>query len=657
MGTVRNGDTYSGNTSFSPNMPTGVLAHRNLGKNNLGGVIFGCKDNTLKECLSKQIFGLPSSHIVYVNHIEPGLPLFLFNYSDRKLYGIFEAASRGQMNIDPYCFSTDVLERTPYPAQVQIRIRMQCQPLPEDQFKRIIADNYHTSNHFWFELDHAQTSKLISLFASLAIAPSVPQYIIQKRTLSLPLLSEEARSDSADPSLSFEVNDQLFEGYASIQQDGGDEKDSIIAKLKELALSQEYQDLHLNHCSEGSSSTEGIKSEENSFIEAPVDLEEKKLQDFHSSVDLEDKKLQDCHSSSDYLTIAQLIQELEELKDFKMEQTQKMIDLEQKLVWAENEICYLRDHCNLLDSLLKSSSHDAVPEEIQSSEELDLDLKDSIIIVGGYDGSSWLSTVYSYFPSHNVVKSLMPMNFIRAYASVAKFKDELFVFGGGDGESWHDTVESYSLAENKWTVQPSLNAKKGSLAGAVLGEKIFALGGGNGQDCFSDVEMLDFDIGKWICARSMLQKRFALAAVDLNGAIYATGGYDGNYYLNSAERFDPREHSWAKIGSLTTKRGCHSLVSLNEKLYALGGFDGNSMVPSVEVYDPRMDCWMVGEPMNCARGYSAAAVLSESIYVIGGVKADEGIVETVECYKEGQSWRETSVRGIGQRCFLSAIVL
>ncbi|XP_056172547.1 uncharacterized protein LOC115685187 isoform X2 [Syzygium oleosum] len=676
MGTVKNRDTYLGNTSFSPIIPTGVLAHRNLGKNNLGGVIFGCKDNTMKECLSKQLFGLPSSHIAYVNHIEPGLPLFLFNYSDRKLHGIFEAASRGQMNIDPYCWSTDVLEKTPYPAQVQIRIRMQCQPLPEDQFKRIIADNYHTCNHFWFELDHAQTSKLISLFASLAIAPSVPQYIVQKRTISQPLLSEETRgewekmkpftsmeeklehssgrSDSADPSLAIEVDDQLFEGCASMKLDGGDERDSIIAQLKELALSREYNDLHSNHCSEGSSSTEGIKSEENSFVEAPVDLEEKKLQDFHSSVDLEEKKLQDIHSSSDYhLIIPQVVWKL---KDFKMEQTQKMIDLEQKLVWAENEICYLRDHCNLLDSLLKSSSHDAVPEEIQSSEELDLDLKDSIIIVGGYDGSSWLSAVYSYFPSHNVVKSLAPMNFVRAYASVAKFKEELFVFGGGDGESWHDAVESYSLAENKWTVQPSLNAKKGSLAGAVVREKIFALGGGNGHDCFSDVEMLDFDIGKWICARSMLQKRFALAAVELNGAIYATGGYDGNNYLNSAERFDPREHSWSKIGSLTTKRGCHSLVSLNEKLYALGGFDGNSMVASVEVYDPRLDCWMAGELMNCARGYSAAAVLCESIYVIGGVKADEGIVDIVECFKEGQSWCKTSVRGIGQRCFLSAIV-
>ncbi|KAI6672560.1 hypothetical protein NL676_000466 [Syzygium grande] len=521
MGTVKNRDTYLGNTSFFPIIPTGVLPHRNLGKNNLGGVIFGRKDNTMKECLSRQLFGLPSSHIAYVNHIEPGLPLFLFNYSDRKLYGIFEAASRGQLNIDPYCWSTDVLEKTPYPAQDAMPTAA------EDQFKRIIADNYHTCNHFWFELDHAQTN----------------------------------------PSLSIKVDDQLFEGCASMKLDGGDERDSIIAQLKELALSQEYNDLHPNHCSEGSSSTEDIKSEENSFVEAPVDLEE--------------KKLQDIHSSSDYhLIIPQLIRELGELKDFKMEQTQKMIDLEQKLVWAENEICYLRD----------------------------------------------------------LLKSLALINFVRAYASVAKFKEELFVFGGGDGESWHDAVESYSLAENKWTVQPSLNAKK----------EVWLEQCGNGHYCFSDVEMLDFDIGKWICARSMLQKRFALAAVELNGAIDATGGYDGNNYLNLAERFDPKEHSWAKIGSLTTKRGCHSLVSLNEKL--------NSMVASVEVYDPRLDCWMASKLMNCARGYSAAGVLSESIYVIGGVKADEGIVDIVECFKEGQSWCKMSVRGIGQSCFLSAIV-
>jgi hypothetical protein len=34
-----------------------LLRTRNLGKNQLGGVIFGAKNTTIKECLSKQLFG------------------------------------------------------------------------------------------------------------------------------------------------------------------------------------------------------------------------------------------------------------------------------------------------------------------------------------------------------------------------------------------------------------------------------------------------------------------------------------------------------------------------------------------------------------------------------------------------------------------------
>lgn len=53
-----------------------------------------------------------------MKNIRPGMPLFLFNYSDRKLYGIFEAISAGQMNIDPYAWTADGAVHTPYPAQV-----------------------------------------------------------------------------------------------------------------------------------------------------------------------------------------------------------------------------------------------------------------------------------------------------------------------------------------------------------------------------------------------------------------------------------------------------------------------------------------------------------------------------------------------------------
>lgn len=55
---------------------------------------------------------------MYVKNINPGMPLFLFNYTKRQLHGIFEAASPGQMNIDPYGWTKDGSKRTLYPAQV-----------------------------------------------------------------------------------------------------------------------------------------------------------------------------------------------------------------------------------------------------------------------------------------------------------------------------------------------------------------------------------------------------------------------------------------------------------------------------------------------------------------------------------------------------------
>lgn len=68
-----------------------------------------------------------------MKNIDSGLPLFLFNYSERKLHGIFEAASSGQMNINPYGWTTDGSERTLYPAQV----------VPENFHARFTFSNLH----------------------------------------------------------------------------------------------------------------------------------------------------------------------------------------------------------------------------------------------------------------------------------------------------------------------------------------------------------------------------------------------------------------------------------------------------------------------------------------------------------------------------------
>lgn len=54
--------------------------------------------------------------------------------------------------------------------KVRICTKTQYPPLLESQFKTLLGDNYYNHHHFYFELDHAQTRALISLFKSLAPA-------------------------------------------------------------------------------------------------------------------------------------------------------------------------------------------------------------------------------------------------------------------------------------------------------------------------------------------------------------------------------------------------------------------------------------------------------------------------------------------------------
>uniref|UniRef100_A0A2P2IRI6 Uncharacterized protein LOC107431039 n=1 Tax=Rhizophora mucronata TaxID=61149 RepID=A0A2P2IRI6_RHIMU len=556
--------TYNISGPMSTSLKSTSGFARNLKKSELGGVIFGCNSNTIKECLNKQLFGLPVQHFSYVKNIDPGLPLFLFNYTDRKLHGIFEAASSGQMTIDPYGWTTDGSERTQYPAQVQICVRLQCQPLLEENFKPRIADNYFSHNHFWFELDHTQTSKLMHLFASVAVAPttSVPQEAVKWRPMCRALSSTETReeSDGFRLSLGLEnfdescisllnenllVKDQLDRN--AVDQN---ERDIIFQKLQELAHSYGPKDLPLKNNIEDSADVNDMNLEENGLPSDPIGSEERAEESA-------------CTSLSCQSTIALLVQEIEELKAFKREQTLKTDHLENMLVDVEEEIQQLKI---MFKSKPNPSTLDTDETDIDSFDSLNLDPTESVYLVGGYDGDSCLSALDLYFPSQDVVKSLRPMTSIRSYASVAALNEELYVFGGGNGHLWYNSVESYSPASDQWMLRPSLTKEKGGLSGATLDNKIFAIGGGNGMDCFSDVEMLDLDIGRWILTRSMMQKRFSLAAVELNGVLYATGGFDGNDYLKSAERFDPREHSWTKIPNMDTKRACHSLVVLNEKM-------------------------------------------------------------------------------------------
>ncbi|KAK9283972.1 hypothetical protein L1049_012230 [Liquidambar formosana] len=688
---------------------------RNLRKGDLGGVIFGCKNNTIKECYCNQIFGLPAPHYSYVRNIDPGLPLFLFNYSDRKLHGVFEAVSTGQMNINPHGWTADDMESTPYAAQVRIRIRMQCQPMLEDQFKPLISANYYESRHFWFELDKAQTRNLINLFSSSPVTASTSSSRNTTRWSTLfqslptpgmrlegqnneaaaveagfaPLdgsnmewgssscgrsYSSVVRNTSFPPqqkswSSLFQTSSICLDGEHQLWEASTDEEAQCVApcldgQAFEAPANEDTREIYeeelvhskpKSECSYISSETKDLENHEEEI--------EVCSEDNGSSEETRDLRMD---SSGFQSIVAKLMREMEELKASQLNQIQKVSSLEKELVESKEEIRQLRDRCKMLESGSSPSMAPTEDTEFELINESHSNLSESIFIVGGFNGSSWLSDLDCYSLSRDLMETLSPMSFARSYASAVKLNGELYLLGGVDSNNlWYDTVESYNPLSNQWISRPSLNQRKGSLAGASLNNKIFAIGGANGVECLSDVEMFDLDVGRWIPTRSMLHKRFAPTAAEVNGMIYVVGGYDGKNYLNSVERLDHREHSWTRLESMSSRRACHSVAVMNEKLYAIGGYDEARMVQTVEVFDPRKGKWMIGESMNDPRGYSAAVVLGETIYVIGGVrdtvndsvKDSEEIVDRVECYKEGHGWQVTNLKAVGKRCFFSAIVL
>ncbi|KAI3414909.1 DYW_deaminase domain-containing protein [Psidium guajava] len=124
---------------------------------------------TKEECLEKMLFGLPSSHVDFVRRVKAGMILFLFEYEQRELHGVFEAASNGEINIISSAYTSSGKQ---FPSQVQVSRIWHCYPLSEQEFRGAIEDNYFSANKFNFGLSYDQVHQLLCLFDSRKIRES-----------------------------------------------------------------------------------------------------------------------------------------------------------------------------------------------------------------------------------------------------------------------------------------------------------------------------------------------------------------------------------------------------------------------------------------------------------------------------------------------------
>uniref|UniRef100_A0A0D9Y3P9 DCD domain-containing protein n=1 Tax=Oryza glumipatula TaxID=40148 RepID=A0A0D9Y3P9_9ORYZ len=602
---------------------------RELPEKELGGVVFCCNNNTFDECFTKQLFGLPQRNILYVKNVKPGLPLFLFNYSNRQLHGIFKATSTGQLNIDRFAWMSEQsndaktnAKTTPFPAQVRFSTRTECPPLPENKYKSVIINNYRKDipSHFRFELDHRQTRDLISLFLSAPVRANKNKLSIPKPpatahtvpnpwnrplpflTAKAPVVSDKVKSESnvkdvdqfnvsshshdiaphTLPDVEVDLPSTSTTSRSNLNKDASGCDDLVAGLIKEdkesvdddqhakMALPVKLQELS------------SLQQKGANFLEdAPISTSAQSIRQdtrfaatlpkdssnatSQCDTSLKDTSFVQCH---EYAELYQIINDLSK----KTEEMEKMKVMERKVEHLEQQ--------------LEKSHSSSAPLFGVTNDDVE---GPSILLTGGHNGINWLSSLDSYCPATDILETLMLMSSARAYAAVATLKDHVFIFGGWNGirSLWYNTVECYNRGANKWIGLPCLNHEKGHLAGATL----------NGQQ------------------KGMIQ-----------------GKVSGPNFHVCGQEEDPIQH-------------------------ALGGLNRNTTFSSVEIFDTRANSWRRGSPLSVPRAHGCAVTVDGNAYLIGGIQSSEEYVETVEVYKEGQGWSISGSKAFGKRAFACAVAI
>ncbi|CAL8468612.1 g8152 [Coccomyxa elongata] len=133
----------------------------------LGGVIFSCSKDNIRECLERRLFGMMQDAFVpIVQYIRPGLPVFLFDHSNRMLLGPFSATTNGGMDIEPKAWGRRG-HVTPFPAQVRVLPHEPIAAISELEYKPLIGWSlFYNATSFHFDLSKDETSILLQLFAT-----------------------------------------------------------------------------------------------------------------------------------------------------------------------------------------------------------------------------------------------------------------------------------------------------------------------------------------------------------------------------------------------------------------------------------------------------------------------------------------------------------
>ncbi|RZC86381.1 hypothetical protein C5167_030460 [Papaver somniferum] len=619
-----------------PGVNSSVTA-KNLLTNDIGGVIFGCTRYTMEECLSNQIFGLPAFHIAYIKNIKPGLPLFLFNYSDRKMHGIYEAASDGEMNINPYGWSENGQEFTKYPAQVRICIRKQCKPLLENQYKPIIIDNYYTEGHFWFELDHSQTGHLIWLFESSPIAvPVYPQAAPKQKLASKP--SKEVECEDSWETVSDSTVTNLNQHEVAIKspaklpqykskwnvlRDMNSESDENEEEALSFYDSEDDTPWHVQTSFELGSSSPTPCKEELVYGKLLQLVNENEKADCDSVGDEENVGWScDLNASAVDINCEPEIPSFNSEKhevvstnssDARSENNQNWEPDLDKLEEENEEDLVYRKLLQLVNEREKANC-DSVGNEENVGVSYDLtshaDFNCDLVGDEGNVGATYDLTSHADF---NCEPEAPILSFEKHEVVSTNFVDTRFFSPTSSGvksilDQLRKEVDEVKVQELQMTSQLEMKLTKAEIQVQQLTERITKL---ESQLSLSTASVKSL---KTCWADTMDMEEF----LGNNKLVFLFGGYDGAAWLSTVDCYSPLSDTKKSLGPMNIARSYAAAAALCGDIYVFGGGDGKLWLNTVESYNAQRNEWTPRPSLAHKKGCLSGVTLGNKIFAIGG---------------------------------------
>lgn len=100
------------------------------------GFVFTTNSTTIDECFGRMLFGLAKDQEqLALQHVSPGVPLFLLNMSDQHLLGVFEAVTPPVVDMVPGAFCHAPNVHSPFPVQVRFVVAQNAPAIPTSDAK------------------------------------------------------------------------------------------------------------------------------------------------------------------------------------------------------------------------------------------------------------------------------------------------------------------------------------------------------------------------------------------------------------------------------------------------------------------------------------------------------------------------------------------